>query len=466
MHDSHINKKTQNYCIFTESIYYDFMLLDFTVANFRSIYQPASLNMVATREQHLRERNPVLSKRYQKTLNPIAGLFGANAAGKSNLLKAMQTLKDLVSNPPRPNEPMPYDPFALEHSASKQPTSFELLFEWNGMMYEYVLCFNAHSVVEEYLTKLLSRVDQEVFAREGDTFSFPYLDQEDSGAEKVRTLLEAVPKKVPLASYVAEVNFGGDVDKQMLEPLLAVSEFLKAVLVVPAGAVDVTTGQFGVGDWQKTITHIDAGIAGVHAEEVEPSAMGVSPEYLREYRQALERYPAPIEAENEHGRFRVALKGDNLVVHRMTLEHDNGTNTPVRLKWSDESDGTKAAARLLELVSVLAAKGARGVLMIDEIDRSFHTELSRALIRGFLNTCEPDSRAQLIFTTHDLLLMDPQILRRDEIWLIEKDHRGQTSATALSDYEGARKDADLRKSYLQGRFGGVPALDPLEFAHG
>ena len=107
------------------------------------------------------------------------------------------------------------------------------------------------------------RVDQEVFAREGDTFSFPYLDQEDSGAEKVRTLLEAVPKKVPLASYVAEVNFGGDVDKQMLEPLLAVSEFLKAVLVVPAGAVDVTTGQFGVGDWQKTITHIDAGIAGV-----------------------------------------------------------------------------------------------------------------------------------------------------------------------------------------------------------
>ena len=460
----------QNYCIFHEANYDGCMLLDFTVANFRSIYQPASLNMVATREQHLRDRNPVLVQRYKKTVNPIAGLFGANAAGKSNFLKAMQTLKELISNPPRPNESMPYDPFALDRSASQQPTTFELLFEWGGMMYEYILCYDSNSVVEEYLTKLLSRTDQEIFVRERGVFAFPYLDSQDDAAEKaaekVRTLLEAVPTKVPLASYVAEVNFGGDVDKQKLEPLLAVSEFLKTVLVVPAGAVDVASEQFGVGDWQEAITQIDAGIAGVHAEEVEPSAMGVSAELLREYRQALEQYPAPIEAENEHGRFRVALNGDNLVVYRMTLEHVNGTNTPVRLKWADESDGTKAAARLLELVSVLAHGGTHGVLMVDELDRSFHTELSRALIRGFLNTCGPDSRAQLIFTTHDLLLMDPQMLRRDEIWLVEKDHRGQTSATALSDYDGARKDADLRKSYLQGRFGGVPALEPLEFVHG
>lgn len=442
------------------------MLLDFTVANFRSIYQPASLNMFATREQHLRDRNPVLAQRYKKTVNPIAGVFGANAAGKSNFLKAMQTLQELISNPPRPSESMPYDPFALERSASQQPTTFELLFEWDGMMYEYILCYNTDSVVEEYLTKLLSRADQEVFARENGVFAFPYLDALDGAAEKVRTLLEAVPTKVPLASYVAEVNFGGDVAKQMLEPLLSVSDFLKSVLVVPAGAVDVASEQLGVGNWQEAITQIDAGIAGVHAEEVEPSAMGMSAELLRQYRQALENYPAPIEAENEHGRFQVALSGDDLVVRRMTLEHVNGTNTPVRLKWADESDGTKAAARLLELVSVLADEGTRGVLMVDELDRSFHTELSRALIRGFLNTCGPTSRAQLIFTTHDLLLMDPQMLRRDEIWLIEKDHRGQTSATALSDYDGARKDADLRKSYLQGRFGGVPALEPLEFVRG
>lgn len=104
--------------------------------------------------------------------------------------------------------------------------------------------------------------------------------------------------------------------------------------------------------------------------------------------------------------------------------------------------------------------------MVDEIDRSFHTELSKALIGGFLKASNKDSRTQILLTTHDLLLMDPQLLRRDEILIVEKDHTGQTNITPLSDFEEPRKTTDLRKSYLQGRFGGIPAIQPLRFSRG
>ena len=100
---------------------------------------------------------------------------------------------------------------------------------------------------------------------------------------------------------------------------------------------------------------------------------------------------------------------------------------------------------------------------MDELDRNFHTELSRALIGGFLANSNENSRVQLLFTTHDLLLMDPELLRRDEIWVIEKDRFGQTQSSVLSDFKGPRKVTDLRKSYLNGRFGGVPSIKPLEF---
>lgn len=106
------------------------------------------------------------------------------------------------------------------------------------------------------------------------------------------------------------------------------------------------------------------------------------------------------------------------------------------------------------------------VLVVDELDRSFHTELSRALIAGFLASSNKATRAQLVFTTHDLLLMDPEMLRRDEIWVLEKDRFGQTRASALSEFQGPRKVTDLRKSYLRGRFGGVPSIKPLEFNRG
>ncbi len=99
--------------------------------------------------------------------------------------------------------------------------------------------------------------------------------------------------------------------------------------------------------------------------------------------------------------------------------------------------------------------------MIDELDRSLHTLLTRSLLESYLTCRGGNSRGQLIFTTHDGLLLDQTLFRRDEFWFIDKDENGASSLAALSDFKEVRRDKDIRKSYLIGRFGGIPILRPF-----
>ena len=100
------------------------------------------------------------------------------------------------------------------------------------------------------------------------------------------------------------------------------------------------------------------------------------------------------------------------------------------------------------------------LLFLDELYNSLHTQLTKTLIQGFLHTCTNRTRTQLIFTTHDLLLMDcNELLRRDEIWITDKSIDGESTLIGLPEYRGVMHDEDIRKSYLEGRFGGIPQLD-------
>lgn len=444
------------------------MLLDLTIGNFRSVYEPASINMVASREQVHRERCPELKSRYGKRVNPVAALFGANAAGKSTFVRALIVLRHIVTDPPRPSESMPYDPFKLKPEADTEPTSFEILFSVDDVIYEYILRYDAHGVVAERLTQYRSRDEVDIFERSGDEFYFPLLDKKESKhpteVAQARALLESVPEKVPLASFASEANLSRFPQELRLGLFDVVLVFLQTVLVIPAGVIDrSSTMSFSEG-WKEVITQIDAGITGVQAEPVPLSSIGMSAERGKEIDQLLRQYPDnPIDVELPAGRFTVRLEDGEMSAERISLMHSSGPGQSRALKWRDESDGTQSAARLLGFFSKLASAGTEAVLVVDELDRNFHTELSRALIGGFLANSNENSRVQLLFTTHDLLLMDPELLRRDEIWVIEKDRFGQTQSSVLSDFKGPRKVTDLRKSYLNGRFGGVPSIKPLEF---
>jgi hypothetical protein len=124
----------------------------------------------------------------------------------------------------------------------------------------------------------------------------------------------------------------------------------------------------------------------------------------------------------------------------------------------DESDGTRRLLDLLPALHQMQKQG--GVYFVDEIDRSMHPILVRRLVEFFLASCG-ESPGQLMFTTHESSLLDLDLLRRDEIWFAEKDYEQATRLYSLADFK-VRNDLEIRKHYLQGRFGAIPFLGNLD----
>jgi AAA15 family ATPase/GTPase len=123
-----------------------------------------------------------------------------------------------------------------------------------------------------------------------------------------------------------------------------------------------------------------------------------------------------------------------------------------------ESDGSQRLIDLLPAFLDVSDASSKKVYVIDEVDRSLHTLLTRHLLKAYLANCSTNTRSQLLFTTHDVLLMDQQLLRRDEMWVAERNVTGISNLFSFSEYKDVRYDKDIRKSYLQGRLGGIPRI--------
>ncbi|MDD4349315.1 MAG: AAA family ATPase, partial [Opitutales bacterium] len=160
-------------------------------------------------------------------------------------------------------------------------------------------------------------------------------------------------------------------------------------------------------------------------------------------------------------RFLLRRLNEKTEASRLTTYHKRSDGKAIAFEIAEESEGTERMIDLLPAFFELTDPDTDKIFFIDEIDRSLHTHLTRGMIESFLETRSTRSRAQLFFTTHDPLLLDQELLRRDEIWFIDKLDAGQSKLTALSDFKGVRYDKDIRKNYLLGRFAGVPAVRRL-----
>lgn len=440
------------------------MLLELSLSNYRSFREKSSLSMIASREQKFRDRLPRLTSRYQISVAPVAAVFGANASGKTNLIQALGDLREVLTSPPRVGDLLPYRPFKLDSDCLSEPSLIEVLFSWDDVIFEYSLAFNRHKIVQEKLTRYLSKKEDLLFQRsEGRSIFLG----ETVCSTKVETHLEGVVDNVPVVAYLAGLNRESiDYWDLFVAPFL----WVQSVLVLPAGIFDPQESVRSIGTQFQTpipdemLEAIDIGVSGFDREQVEFSSLKLPEEFVGYLRTRVEKFGA-LTIEIESGRYEISAEKSScsLLANRVRLLHQ-GDNGQFPLDWSEESDGTKAVIRLLGIFVTLALENSPVMLVIDELDRSFHTELSRALIDGFLATCSQDSRAQLLFSTHDLLLMDPDRFRKDEMWVTEKNYIGSSTLIGIAEYRGVRGDSDLRKSYLAGRFGGVPVLQAFDLA--
>lgn len=436
------------------------MLLQFSVENFRSFCTKQEFDMIATSERNGRKHLPRIQSRYRMSVNPVAAIYGANASGKSNLVRALAQMKDVVLSPRSVRKPLPFDPFRLDPESPKTVTGMSISIIQNEIMFSYELKWDRKQIHFEQLTQYGSRNETVLFRRTRNIEELEVAKQYHGS--DIETVLQGIAPNLTVLSAVANWNNPKD---SVGDTIRGVYHWFERLFVIAAdewddrliGTIGFFSEVFGL---DENIRRIDAGVEGFNVSQISTAEIGMDEEDLNEILSDLEE--GKTRSFNHRGSlYSVSRKDDEVVVKKLTVNHRTKGDL-VPLPWSDESDGTKQTIRMLPLLMLLRSSKHSPVIIIDELDRSLHTQLARQLVSSVISSSSPESRGQLLFTTHDVMLLDTTLLRRDQLWVVEKDKGGDSRLIPLTNYEGLRIDKDIRKSYLDGRFGGVPRTIPFD----
>lgn len=429
------------------------MIVSFSVENWMSFRNRVSFSMIASRERQHGGRVPKIGK-YQTRVLPVAAIYGGNASGKTNFFKALSFAKGLVVKGTQPDSPIPIEHFRLDIEKGGQPSrfAFELLVE--ETIYEFSFAVTRKAVLEEKLVQITSTSEKVLYDRRDGSPNFDeslknnqFLQFAFQGTRDNQLFLtNSVSQKVDIFKPV--YNWF----KDTLELVAPDSRFEPFEQFL-----DEEHPLFAT--MNEMLPQLDTGITHLGGEGI-PFENIPLPEPLKIKLQedVKEGMTVRLMTEPINERFVVTRKDGELIAKKLVTYHSKSDGTEAKFEMRQESDGSQRIIDLLPAFLEISALNSKKVYVIDEIDRSLHTLLTRRLLEAYLANCSTESRAQLLLTTHDVLLMDQQLLRRDEMWVAERSASGISSLLPFSEYKDVRYDKDIRKSYLQGRLGGVPRI--------
>ncbi|WP_431868391.1 AAA family ATPase [Nocardiopsis eucommiae] len=432
------------------------MLLSFRVENHRSLRDEQELILLPSEQSE--SGFPVPD---EITPLRVTGIFGANASGKSALVKALQFMRRTMiygSVPgfggPRSNfgtedddeDRIPREPFLLDEDSAARTSGFAVELLLQGIRHSYGFTVNDSEVAEEWLHLQTGDGEEHVvFEREG--LAFTYGDR-DPDAPELTDLLNLAPSAL-LISVLANAS-PNMFHSETVRALSRVRNWFRSSLRLRQG--DMMRG--GTGMRRAPSDRLDRlDRLALLAQAVDTGIRGYS----------VEENPL---TEEERGRIEETVgkkRASSFIRQRergRVSFHHRGTGQDRPLDYAEESSGTQALLALGTVIMGLLERG--GTLVVDEIDTSLHTLLSGSLISLFKDPENNPHGAQLIFTSHDTSLLGRvhgrEVLTEDEIWLTEKDTEGATSLFPMSSYESAGEENRDRR-YLVGRYGAVPFVD-------
>lgn len=429
------------------------MLVSFSLENWMSFKHRTTFSMIASRERQHGERVPRV-KKYQTRVLPIAALYGANASGKTNFFKALSFAKKLVVTGSRPDTLIPVEPFRLDDTMASKPSVFEFELLIDQDIYEYSFAVTRKEVLQERLVLITSTSERVLYHRQGDAIEFepalgknPYLNFTFRGTrENQLYLTNSISQKIDTFKVVH------DWFKDTLELIAPDSRFRPFDQFI-----DVTHQNYPA--MNEALRQLDTGILHLGGEEVPFEHINLPESVKAKFQEEVkEGMTVRVFDGLNDERFIITRKNDILKIQKLVTYHQGHDKSEVKFEMYQESDGTQRIIDLLPSFLNLSAQDTPKVYVIDEIGRSLHTLLIRRLIESYLFTCSQQSKNQLLLTTHDVLLMDQKLLRRDEMWVAERNGNGVSTLIPFSDYKDIRYDKDIQKSYLQGRLGGIPRI--------
>jgi AAA15 family ATPase/GTPase len=426
------------------------MLIELSVTNFRSIREKQTLSLVASSGKELISSNTFALNDNVPTVVRSAVIYGPNAAGKSNLLKAISFLREFVLTSAIRQEGQPIEvvPFAFCAATRSEPSAFDLMFQEDGVRYHYGVELTSTRVLKEWLVAYPNGKMQRWFEREFDEAAGTYVWQMGPHfrADKAQRLLMQKTTRANALFLSTSVQLNDD----QLRPLFL--WFVNKLAVV-----NLTQTM----NWGLTVQSMQDPVQRQLLNQiVRAGDVGIAELELKE--EDLPTAPPGIQLQFQIRAGAVLAQSDSKLkqLRIMALHRQIDSDSLVSFEINDESDGTQ---KLLQYAGGWIKALADGVtLFVDELDGSLHPMLTKFLIELFHDAGRNAKGAQLIFTTHDTNLLDTNLFRRDQIWFTEKDQAAATKLYPLLDYS-PRKDEVLERGYLRGRYGAVPFVGTVDF---
>jgi len=436
------------------------MLIRFMVSNYLSFKDETEFNMIA---DSFRNHNHHLYK--VKTLKILKGsaIYGANGAGKSNLVKSIHFLQELVEIGEIPQS-INSKKFKLDTANIKNPVNFEIEFYYKKKIYNYGIQLNERIVENEWLyISGINNDDKLIFERKTTKRGKSKINFNKTliKTQKDRILIQLMEENLLqenelLISKVKELNNINitNTNEWISKKLVIIYPQSKFSGLVPFLLDSVSFKKFT----NSLLSTLNTGVSELDIKNISfDSFFGIDDEdFKNELKDELKNgEKIIIPSDNEHI---LAINEDNkFIIKRIAALHYDNKNVKILFDLTDESDGTR---RLLDFIPAFYGILKEDVtFIIDEIDQSIHPALLYDLIKKIME--DNTTKGQLIFTTHESNLLDFSIFRQDEIWFAEKNQESATNLYSLSEYK-PRYDLDIRKGYLKGRFGAIPFTSELK----
>lgn len=431
------------------------MLLTMKIKNWKTFKNEVTFSMEASRERKHSNQVARLSSMYGKRrVLPAAAIFGYNAAGKTSLLEALSFLKNLVVIGTQVNQAIPVRSYQLDQECSHAPTFIELRIVKEGHIYRYAVSLTRGYVEKEQLFLERTRSEELIFSRLGDRVEFGKMYD----TERHRFIAESTRRNQLFLHNAVEQN---------AESFRPAFDWFAAVLRIE-GVEDHGAPYTSVlvrDDFRQFINEklrdYGTGAEELSLDHVPKEAIGVPVEFLDS---ALAAVPPGEEGSIQIRVDKGDAKGPEIYIimvrdsfadyYKATLRHRCSDGEGIRFEMGEESTGTQRLVELLPIFFDLCAKGTPEhshelVWLIDELERSFHTSMTLGLVREYLDSCNSNTRHQLIFTTHDLLLMSDDSMRRDELWVCSKDPTEGSEVVCIGKHPRTRTDSDILKLYME-----------------
>lgn len=441
------------------------MILRFIAENIFSFKDAVEFNTFPSSKSHSHSHHRIACG--HTTALRLSAIYGANGAGKSNLLAAVNLLRGLVLsgslNAVRDIEGLA---FRFNSICKSSPSGLAIEFFESGKVFYYHLEFKAREIVLEELLLSKRTKDVEIFRREGNNIKLNgdmltkgindnFMDALDRIVRPDMLLLSFFGQYYP-----AEVEFVYEAYSWFKNRLRIVLPDTISGYVPHLFDVSVSFKQLV----NETIPELKTGISSLDVQKTEISEETVkgNPLLVEAIRNARNNPGEPqiVDGDSTGEVSNVVLEDGKVWLKKLVAEHEDLDGNTYTESISIESDGTR---RLIEYMPLFfSITQTDGVYFVDEIERSVHPILIKSIVEKI--SAIKEAGGQLIFTTHESGLLDQDIFRPDEIWFAQKDSEQATKFYPLSDYN-IHKTANIENGYLAGRYGGIPFLSNLKDLH-